>query len=102
MEGDCGGYDGGNFCDTGDSFSGGLGLGLGLLYMPYMWRMLTAQTMPSKILIVCLRCGGKNPEYFKYCGFCGHSLYPPTEIQCSKCNQKVPKANFCLNCGKKL
>ncbi len=102
MECDCGICDGGGFIDTSGAFSGGLGFGLGLLYMPYMMRMLTAPAMPSKIVVVCLRCGGKNPEYFKYCGYCGQALYPPSKIQCPKCNQQVPKANFCLNCGNKL
>jgi len=102
MECDCGLCDGGGFFDTGDAVSGGLGLGLGFMFAPYMFAMLSMSKKTGKTVIVCLNCGGKNIEEFKFCGHCGHALYPPTKTMCPKCATQVPKLSFCQNCGSKL
>jgi rRNA maturation endonuclease Nob1 len=87
--------------NAGTAVSAGVGLGLGLVMVPYMFQAM-APYGRGKPVIVCLSCGGKNPEEFKFCGHCGRSLYPPPRVQCPKCHAGVEDAKFCENCGVRL
>jgi len=87
---------------VGNAVSAGLGLGLGLVLAPYMFLAMASSGRVVKTVIVCLSCGGKNDETFKFCGHCGRALYPPQRVQCLKCGATVPGMRFCENCGVKL
>ena len=87
---------------VGNAVSAGLGLGLGLILVPYMFQVVSPSSRIVKTVIVCLNCGGKNAENFKFCGHCGRALYPPPRVQCPKCGVTVPGMKFCENCGAKL
>lgn len=87
---------------VGNAVSAGLGLGVGLVLVPYVFQAMAPSGRAVKTVIVCLNCGGKNAEEFKFCGHCGHSLYPPPRVQCQKCGATVPSMKFCENCGTKL
>jgi len=87
---------------VGEAFSAGIGLALGLTMTQYMFK---AMKPPEKIkqVIVCLRCGSKNPVENKFCGQCGQAFYPPPSIQCPKCGFPMPSnMNFCGKCGSPL
>lgn len=88
--------------NVGDAVSAGFGLGLGLFLVPYMFQNISPSDRIIKTVIVCLSCGGKNAEDFKFCGYCGRSLYPPRQVLCPKCGTKVPDMKFCENCGAKF
>jgi adenylate cyclase len=46
--------------------------------------------------MVCPNCGSENPEGFRFCGTCGHSL----AVTCSNCGAEVPEGfRFCGVCG---
>lgn len=45
----------------GDAISAGLGLGMGLVLVPYMLQKPHFNKVP-KIVIVCLNCQSKNPR----------------------------------------
>jgi len=87
---------------VGNAVSAGLGLGLGLVLVPYMFQAMASSGKIVKIVIICLSCGGKNTEDFKFCGHCGRALYPPPRVQCPKCGTTVPAMKFCETCGTKL
>jgi len=87
---------------VGNAVSAGLGLGLGLILVPYVFQAMASSSRIVKTVIVCLSCGGKNAEDFKFCGHCGRALYPPARVQCPKCGATVPGMKFCENCGIKL
>ena len=87
---------------VGNAVSAGLGFGLGLILVPYMFQAMASSSRIAKTVIVCLSCGGKNIEDFKFCGHCGRALYPPPRVQCPKCSATVPGMKFCGNCGTKL
>jgi hypothetical protein len=87
---------------VGNAVSAGLGLGVGLVLVPCVFQAMAPPGRVVKTVIVCLNCGGKNAEGFKFCGHCGHPLYPPPRIQCQKCGATVPSMKFCENCGTKL
>ncbi|MBX5329093.1 MAG: zinc-ribbon domain-containing protein [Candidatus Bathyarchaeota archaeon] len=86
-----------------EAFSAGIGLALGLTMTQYISQ---AMKPPEKIIrqvIICLRCGSKNPVENKFCGQCGKSLYPPPPTQCLKCGATVPSnIKFCIKCGSPL
>ena len=86
----------------GNAVSAGIGLGLGLVLVPYMYLAMASSNKIVKTVIVCLSCGGKNAENFKFCGNCGRTLYPPLKVECPKCGVRVPGMKFCGNCGTKL
>jgi len=86
----------------GNAVSAGLGLGLGLVIAPYMFLAMNSFGGVIKTVIVCLSCGGKNDEAFKFCGHCGRALYPPPRVQCPQCGVTVPGMRFCESCGVKL
>ena len=88
--------------DVGDAVSAGFGLGLGLFLVPYMFNAMSSTGKTAKTVIVCLSCGAKNAEDFKFCGYCGRALYPPRRVQCPKCGVTVPDMKFCVNCGAKF
>jgi len=87
---------------VGNAVSAGLGLGLGLVLAPYMFLAMNSSGRVIKTVIVCLSCGGKNDESFKFCGHCGRGLHPPPRVQCQKCGVTVPSMRFCGSCGVKL
>jgi len=87
---------------AGNAVSAGLSFGLGLVFVPYMFQAMAPCRRIVKTVIVCLSCGGKNPEDFKFCGHCGRSLYPQPRVQCPKCGATVPGMKFCEGCGAKL
>ena len=87
---------------VGYAVSAGLGLGLGLVLAPYMSLAIASSSRVFKTVIVCLSCGSKNDEAFKFCGTCGRVLYPPPRVKCPECGITVPDVRFCGNCGVKL
>jgi hypothetical protein len=87
---------------VGNAVSAGLGLGLGLVLVPQIFQAMASSSKIVKTVIVCLSCGGKTADHFKFCGHCGRSLYPPPRVQCPKCGATVPILKFCGNCGTKL
>lgn len=87
---------------VGNAVSAGIGLGLGLVLAPYMFLAMASPGRVVKTVIVCLSCGGKNAEDFKFCGNCGRALYPPLRVQCPKCGLTVPGMRFCESCGVRL
>lgn len=84
------------------AFPAAIGLGLGIILVPNMFQTMSPSNRLAKVVIVCLKCGGKNAEEFKFCGHCGNPLYPPPRIECPKCGLIVPSMKFCENCGTKL
>ena len=87
---------------VGNPVSAGLGLGVGLVLVPCMFRAMASPSRIVKTVIVYLSCGGKSAEDFKFCGHCGRALYPPPRVQCPKCGATVPGMKFCQSCGIKL
>ena len=87
---------------VGNAVSVGLGLGVGLVLVPRMFQAMTPSSRVVKTVTVCLSCGGKNAEEFKFCGHCGRFLYPLPRVQCPKCGATVPSMKFCESCGTKL
>jgi len=88
---------------VGDAFSTGMGLGLGLMMTQYMFQVMKPPERIIKQVIVCLRCGTKNPIENKFCGQCGQAFYVGPPIKCPKCSATMPsKMNFCGNCGLSL
>ena len=92
----------GSAVGVGNAVSVGLGFGLGLVFVPYMFQAMAASSRIVKTVIVCLRCGGKNAEDFKFCGHCGRALYPRLRVQCPKCSATGSCLKFCESCGIKL
>jgi len=56
---------------VGNAVSAGLGLGLGLVLAPYMFLAMASSGRVVKTVIVCLGCGGKNDETFKFVAIVG-------------------------------
>jgi len=84
-----------------EAFSAGLGMALGLVMSQHM---LQAMRPPERVgverILICQKCAAQNPIENKFCGKCGQSLYPPTQITCQKCGSKMPiTMKFCGNCG---
>jgi len=88
---------------VGDAFSAGLGLAMGLTMAQYMFQAMRPPEKMIKQVVICLRCGNKNPVENKFCGQCGQALYPPPSTQCPKCGATMPShMNFCGRCGSPL
>ncbi|MGQ9642087.1 MAG: zinc ribbon domain-containing protein [Candidatus Bathycorpusculaceae bacterium] len=88
---------------VGDAFSAGIGLAMGLTMAQYMFQAMKPTERIIKQVIICLKCGGKNPVENKFCGQCGQAFYPPPQITCPKCSAKMPSnMNFCGRCGSPL
>lgn len=88
---------------VGEAFSAGIGLTFGLTMAQYISQAMKPPQRTIKQVIVCLRCGNKNPFENKFCGQCGQPLYPPPPIQCLKCGAIIPSnMNFCGKCGSPL
>jgi ribosomal protein L40E len=86
-----------------DAFSAGLGVTLGLTMAQYIFQSLYPLEEKVKQVIICLRCNYKNPVENKFCGECGHPLYPPPPILCKKCRFLMASdMNFCGRCGSSL
>jgi len=85
---------------VGDAFSAGLGLALGLTMTQSMFQVMRPPEKMIKEVIICLKCGNKNPIENKFCGQCGHPFYLGLPIKCPKCGTIMPRnMNFCGNCG---
>lgn len=63
---------------VGNAVSAGLGLSLGLILVPYMFQAMTPVSRIVKPVIVCVSCGGKNAEDFKFCAHCGRPVSAST------------------------
>jgi rRNA maturation endonuclease Nob1 len=88
---------------VGNAFSAGIGLAMGLTMAQYMFQAMRPPEKMIKQVIICLRCGSKNPGENKFCGQCGQALYPPPPIQCQKCSAVMPSnMKFCGRCGSPL
>ncbi|MGB9683840.1 MAG: zinc-ribbon domain-containing protein [Candidatus Bathyarchaeales archaeon] len=68
--------------------------------------MLQVFRLPEKAVkpvIVCLKCGNRNPIENRFCGQCGQALYSPPPVNCPKCGMPMPSNfNFCWRCGSPL
>jgi len=85
---------------VGDAFSTGIGLALGLTMAGYMFQAMRPPERIIKQVIVCLKCGSKNPIENKFCGQCGQPFYMGPPIKCPKCSSLMPRnMNYCGNCG---
>jgi len=89
---------------VGDAVSTGIGLALGLTMAQFMFQaMRSPETVVKKQVIVCLKCGSKNPVENKFCGQCGQAFYMGPPAKCPKCGSFMPgNMNFCGNCGSPL
>jgi len=88
---------------VGNAFSAGIGLAMGLTMAQYMFQTMKPPEKMIKQVIICLRCGNKNPDENKFCGQCGQAMYPPPPIQCQKCSAAMPSnMKFCGRCGSPL
>jgi rRNA maturation endonuclease Nob1 len=69
----------------------------------YMFQVMRPPERVIKQVIVCLKCGSKNPVENKFCGQCGQAFYLGPPIKCPKCSAMMPNnMNFCGNCGSPL
>lgn len=85
---------------VGDAFSAGIGLAMGLTMAQYMFQATKPPERIIKQVIICLKCGNKNPAENKFCGQCGQALYPPPSVQCPRCGIAMPSnRSFCGRCG---
>jgi rRNA maturation endonuclease Nob1 len=85
---------------VGEAFSAGIGLAMGLAMAQYMFQVTRPYERAIKQVIVCLKCGSKNPIENKFCGQCGQAFYPGPPIKCPKCGAMMSSnMNFCGNCG---
>jgi len=85
---------------VGDAFSTGIGLALGFTMAQYVFLAMRPTERIIKQVIVCLKCGSKNPIENKFCGQCGQAFYLGPPIKCPKCSAIMPSnMNFCGNCG---
>ncbi|MEM3627906.1 MAG: zinc ribbon domain-containing protein [Candidatus Bathyarchaeia archaeon] len=88
---------------VGEAFSAGLGLAMGLMISQSMFQIMQPSQRIAKQVVVCLKCGGKNPVENKFCGHCGKALYPPAPITCPSCGALMSShMNFCGECGSPL
>lgn len=86
--------------DVGEAFSAGLGLAVGLMISQSMFQIMQPSQRTVKQVIVCLKCGGRNPVENKFCGYCGKALYPPAPVNCPSCGTPMPPhMKFCRRCG---
>lgn len=86
--------------DVSDAFVAGLGLAMGLSMGQYMIQLMKPLEKHVKQVIICPKCGNRNPSENKFCGNCGQALYPPPPIQCPRCGATMPlDIRFCRRCG---
>ena len=87
--------------EGGGAAAAGVGAGMGLT-MPYIMAQQMQQAQAQQ-LVVCPKCGAKNPVGAKFCGNCGTSLTPQAKVVCPKCGAENPAGmKFCGNCGTPL
>jgi len=87
----------------GEAFSTGLGLAIGLMMSQSIFQNMKTSQRVTRQVVVCLKCGGKNPVENRFCGQCGQALYPPAPINCPACGTPMPSnINFCRQCGFQL
>ncbi len=90
--------------EGGGAAAAGLGAGMGLT-MPYIMaqQMQQAQAGKPQELVICQKCGAKNPTGTKFCGNCGANLTPAQMAVCPNCKAENPVGmKFCGSCGKPL
>jgi predicted amidophosphoribosyltransferase len=87
---------------AGDTVSTGLGLGMGLTLISYMYQTMNTYCKTAKPVVICLKCQGRNTIENRYCWHCGSAIYPQSTTQCTKCKATVPSMKYCGNCGSKL
>jgi len=88
---------------VGEAFSAGIGLAMGLTMAQYMFQAIKPPERIIKQVIICLKCGSRNPIENKFCGQCGQAFYPPPPINCPRCGAPMPSnMNFCGKCGSLL
>jgi rRNA maturation endonuclease Nob1 len=88
---------------VGEAFSAGLGLAMGLTMVNYLSQAMKPSGKMMEQVIICVKCGSKNPSENRFCGRCGQPLYPPPPIQCPVCMAIMPAKNsFCGRCGSPL
>jgi rRNA maturation endonuclease Nob1 len=86
--------------DVSDAFIAGLGLAMGLTMGQYMTQAMKPTRKAIRQVIICPKCGNRNPVENKFCGICGQALYPPSPTQCPRCNTAMPpNISFCRMCG---
>jgi predicted amidophosphoribosyltransferase len=89
--------------NVGEAFSAGSGLAMGLMISQSLFQIMQPQQRIVKQVVVCLKCGGKNPVENKFCGRCGKALYPPAPVNCPSCGTPMPPhMKFCGKCGSPL
>jgi rRNA maturation endonuclease Nob1 len=87
----------------GEAFSAGIGVALGLFMAQSMLQVFRLPEKAVRPVIVCLKCGNRNPIENRFCGQCGQALYPPPPVNCPKCGMPMPSNfNFCWRCGSPL
>jgi len=87
--------------DVSDGFSAGIGLAMGLTMANYISQAMKTQGKIEQV-VVCLKCGFRNPIENKFCGQCGKTLYPSPPTQCPRCGNFVPLNVYCGRCGYSL
>jgi len=88
---------------TGEAFSAGLGLAIGIFMGQHLLRTTELPAEVAKQVILCQKCTANNPVDNKFCNNCGQNLYPPPKIKCQNCLSETPVTmKFCGNCGTAL
>jgi len=86
--------------NVGEAFSAGFGLALGWTMTQHLAQMMNPTQKTIRQLIICYKCGNKNPGENRFCGQCGQALYPPPPIQCPRCTAIMASSmKFCGKCG---
>lgn len=92
----------------------GMGVGMGLNLgnavgnaMASVQANISGQRQPqnSPNMVVCNQCGWEMTADAKFCKVCGEKVKSCGEqsaVTCVHCSAKVPKGDFCSECGKKL
>ncbi len=83
---------------AGNAFSAGFGLALGVMMANCTLPLMTPPEK-AKQVILCQKCGNRNPDENRFCNECGRPLYPPLLTTCSKCGATVTATKFCGACG---
>ena len=92
--------------EGGGAAAAGIGAGVGIAMGTTIAKGMqapTQQTPAQQPVILCQKCGNKNPANTKFCGNCGNKLGLIKMVKCPKCGTENPsQMKFCGNCGEKL